>query len=68
MKYGKVFLIMSNLFILSIIRYFFMIGGMYLLIRSILLISCDQLPGIILSMCIVLLVSIIFADQDRRRH
>ncbi len=56
---------MKNLFILSVLAYFLILGGMHLLIQAILMISTNVYTGAAISAFIILLFSILLADKDR---
>ncbi len=56
---------MKNLFILSVLAYFLILGGMHLLIQAILMISTNVYAGVAVSAFIILLFSVLLADKDR---
>ena len=56
---------MKNLFILSVLAYFLILGGMYLLIQAILMVSTNVYAGAAVSAFIILLFSVLLADKDR---
>ncbi len=55
---------MKNPFVLSVLAYFLILGGMHLFVQAILMISTNVYYGVAISAFIILLYSILLADKD----
>ncbi len=57
---------MKSMFILSVLSYFLILGGMHLLIQAILMISTNVYYGAAITAFIILLFSVLLAYKDRK--